>query len=120
MALKKVARIGDSVYGHFDVNGAEVVGVVQTGSADTKNGGIGVARTDDTIYIPPHPHQLTPGPSDIRSHTWRIVGTGKHNNNTKALARDGDGGNNADHDGFQTLPSAASIQATSTNLNISD
>ena len=120
MALKTTARIGDSVHGHYDVSGAEIIGSVQSGSATVKNGGIGIARTDDMIHIPGHYHQLTPSPSDFRSHDWRIIGTGKHRSGGKSIAIDGDGGNDADHDGFQTLPSAASIQATTTNLNCSN
>lgn len=117
MSLKLIARIGDTVHGHYDVLGAEILGTVQSGSSNVKNGGIGIARTDDNIHIPGHYHQLTPSPSDFRSHDWRIVGTGKHHSGGKKIALEGDGGNDADYDGYQTLPSSASIQATTTNLN---
>lgn len=118
MALKKIARIGDLVSGHTDVQGNAVSGTITTGSSTVKNSSVGIATTDYNIHIPSHPHQLDAfgAPTDYRSHDWRIVGTGKHKVASKAIARDGDGGNNADWDGYQTMPSALSIQATTTTL----
>lgn len=116
--LKKVARVGDEVRGHLDVEGNEVIGTVTSGSPDTKNGGVEITHTDGIITIPVHAHQFDGlgAPTDFRSHVWRIVGSSKHNVNNKSIARDGDGGNDADWDGYQTLPSASYIVATTTNL----
>lgn len=116
--LKAVARVGDTVTGHVNVQGTLIVGTVTSGSADTKNGGVAITHTDGIITIPSHAHQLDGfgAPTDFRSHTWHIVGSSKNNVNGKAIARDGDGGNDDDWDGFQNLPSDASIEATTTDL----
>lgn len=114
--MEPIARKGDSVRGHYDVQGNEVVGTITTTQSTVRNGGLEIATTDSIITIPPHPHQLTPGPSDIRGHTWRVVGTGKHKIEGEFIARDGDGGNDDDWDGFQTMPSASYIEATSSDL----
>lgn len=118
MALKKVARVGDTVDGHVDVQGNTVVGTVSTGDANTKNSTISIATTDCYISLPSHAHQLDGFgmPTDYRSHSWRIIGTGKHKANNKNIAVDGDGGNDADWDGYQTMPSQLSINATTTDL----
>lgn len=116
--LKPVARVGDVVRGHLDVEGNEVVGSITSGSPDCKNGGLSIARSNGIITIPTHPHQLDTlgNPIDFRSHTWRIVGSSKNKSNGEYIARDGDGGNDDDWDGFQTKPSESYIEASSTNL----
>lgn len=117
MAHKAVARVGDQVRGHFDVLGNEVIGVITSGSGTVRNQGTDIARMDDIIFIPSHPHQIILGsPADYRTHEWRINASGKHKINNKAIARDEDGGKDADWDGYQTLPSALSIEATSTDF----
>lgn len=118
MALKKIARIGDSISGHVDVQGNAVIGTITTGKTTVHNGTKAIATTDDNINIPSHPHQLDAfgNPTDYRSHNWRIVGTGKHKIANKTIARDGDGANDGDWDGYQNKPSESSIIATTTTL----
>lgn len=118
MSLKKVARVGDTVSGHVDVQGNTIIGTISSGDANTSNNAIAIATTDSVILIPSHAHQLDGFgmPTDYRSHSWRIVGTGKHKSNNKNIAVDGDGGNDADWDGYQTMPSQLSINATTTDL----
>jgi uncharacterized Zn-binding protein involved in type VI secretion len=114
---KLIARNGDQVRGHLDVEGNEVIGNITSGSSDVITEGKQTARTDDTISIPTHPHQLTPTPSDYRSHIWRIVGTGNATVNGKVIAVDGDGGNDTDWDGFQNKPSESYIVPTTIKTN---
>ena len=91
--LKSVARVGDQVRGHLDVEGNEIIGSITSGSPNCNNGSLSIATSNGIITIPTHPHQLDMlgNPTDFRSHTWRIVGSAKNKANGEFIARDGDG-----------------------------
>ncbi len=116
MTLEKVVRIGDQARGHTDILGSEVIGTVQDGSLNVKNGGIGLAHDESTVFFPSHAHALDEGtPINFRTHSEKINATGRHNVNSEKIALDGDIVPVADEAG-----SNATMQASSVKLNCSD
>lgn len=91
MANKAVARIGDIAVGHTDIQGSQVIGIIQVGSLNNTNGGIGISNSESVVFFPSHPHTLVEGsPSGYRSHSVKINATGKHNSNGFKIALNND------------------------------
>lgn len=109
---KSVARIGDTAVGHTDILGNSITGVIQNGSSDNLNSGVGIANDESVVFFPSHPHATDEGsPINYRSHSVKITASGKHYSNDEKIALDDDIVYVADEAGGNAV-----ISATSSNL----
>ena len=68
---------GNHAVWHTDIEGNPVLGTIHSASKG-KVSGVAVSKTGDIVTFPSHPHSLVDGePSDYRTHSIVVTGTGK-------------------------------------------